>query len=116
MLALYIVVASREREKVKKNVHDMCAQQRGFRKVYHINDINYPLNKIRLSLCNLQHLSKNQLTLTASKVEPMAIKLEIKRAKYHTLRGDCKFANNAGGCGRVVFVVVVVVEVANDVE
>lgn len=34
-----------------------------------------------------------KLTLTASKVDPMAIKLEIKRAQYHTLRGDLRAAN-----------------------
>jgi len=33
--------------------------------------------------------------LTASNVDPMAIKLEIKRAQYHTLRGD-RIVGNAG--------------------
>lgn len=43
---------------------------------------------------NQQHQqTEKQLTLTASKVDPMAIKLEIKRAQYHTLRGDLIFGN-----------------------
>ena len=43
------------------------------------------------------------LTLTASKVDPIAIKLEIKRAQYHTLRGDLKFVlANAGDDRRVL--------------
>ena len=48
--------------------------------------------------------------MTASKVDPMAIKLEIKRAQYHTLRGDLKAANVR--CRRVD---APVVEVAADV-
>lgn len=42
-------------------------------------------------------LALQQLTLTASNVEPMAIKLEINRAQNHTLRGEFRFPNNAGG-------------------
>ena len=49
--------------------------------------------------------------LTASKVDPMAIKLEIKRAQYHTLRGDLKAVNVR--CRRDD---APVVEVAADVE
>mmetsp|Transcript_28316 Transcript_28316/g.42539 ORF Transcript_28316/g.42539 Transcript_28316/m.42539 type:complete len:128 (+) Transcript_28316:2706-3089(+) len=40
--------------------------------------------------------------LTASKVEPIAIKLEINRAQYHTLRGDFKDANARGRVDDVV--------------
>mmetsp|Transcript_7153 Transcript_7153/g.11224 ORF Transcript_7153/g.11224 Transcript_7153/m.11224 type:complete len:131 (+) Transcript_7153:898-1290(+) len=41
--------------------------------------------------------------LTASKVDPIAIKLEIKRAQYHTLRGDLKeVVANAGADRRVL--------------
>jgi hypothetical protein len=41
-------------------------------------------------------LALQQLTLTASNVEPMAIKLEINRAQNHTLRGEFS-PNNADG-------------------
>ena len=47
--------------------------------------------------------------MTASKVEPIAIKLEIKRAQYHTLRGDFKDATNARG--RVDDVVALAIDV-----
>jgi len=50
--------------------------------------------------------------LTASKVDPIAIKLEIKRAQNHTLLGDLRVANADGS--RVADGVVV--EVAIDVE
>eukprot|EP00984_Skeletonema_dohrnii_P021761 scaffold10953_cov108-Skeletonema_dohrnii-CCMP3373.AAC.9 len=49
------------------------------------------------------------LTLTASKVEPIAIKLEINRAQYHILRGDFKDATNARG--RVDVVVALAIDV-----
>jgi len=54
-------------------------------------------------------LNAAELTLTASKVEPIAIKLEIKRAQYHTLRGDFKDATNARG--RVDDVVALAIDV-----
>ena len=59
-----------------------------------------------------ESILKIKLTLTASKVEPIAIKLEIKRAQNHTLRGDLRVANADGS--RVADGVVV--EVAIDVE
>jgi len=61
----------------KINVHDVHKK--------YIKHENWPPN------------AASSLTLTASKVEPIAIKLEINRAQYHALRGDFKDATNARG-------------------
>ena len=82
-----------------------------------VRSIVYRKKKTKDTRCAQRNESSRQqytiykLTLTASKVDPMAIKLEIKRAQYHTLRGDLRAANVR--CRRVD---APVVEVAADVE